>query len=193
MTTMRNCCSGLLILTLSVFVSVSASAQTQLIEVLSFEGRPFLYDVNGEKEGLIPDILAELFSRTQLEYTLTVMPIKRAMRVVRLEPYSCVVPIERLQEREAHYTWFSPILLSKYAFYSHKDYPPLVTLADAKGENVSSVAGSGINEYLASWQFDQMETNSAQNGFRVLMRGRVQLWASEVATATYILNMNRLI
>ncbi|WP_299794356.1 ABC transporter substrate-binding protein [uncultured Shewanella sp.] len=168
---------------------VSASLRAETIQVLTYEESPFAVKVGKTHHGLLVDMLKEMFSRTSLEYRLTFIPLKRAIITTERMPGHCVLPVARSQEREAHFHWISPVLVSRYGLYSRSNQTiPLTTLSDARPYKIGSFLGSGIGEYLTELGFDvELASVSAQN-LRKLKRARIELWAAELVSAQEQMN-----
>lgn len=167
---------------LSLLTSLSVRAET--IEVLTYEESPFAVKVGKTHQGLLVDMLKELFSRTSLDYKLRFIPLKRAIVTTERMPGHCVLPVVRSQEREAHFHWISPVLVSRYGLFSRSNQTiPLTSLSDAKPYKIGSFLGSGIGEYLTDLGYDvELASVSAQN-LRKLKRARIELWAAELVSA----------
>ncbi len=170
------------ILIILCLFTVSLRAET--LQILTYEESPFALRVGKTHKGLLVDMLQELFSRTELQYELRFIPLKRAIITTERMPGHCVLPVARSQEREASFHWISPVLVSRYGLYSRDDeHIPLTTLSDAKPYKIGSFLGSGIGEYLHELGFDvELASVSAQN-LRKLKRKRVDLWAAELISA----------
>lgn len=162
----------------------SASLRAESIEVLTYEESPFAVKVGKTHHGLLVDMLKEMFSRTSLDYNLRFIPLKRAIITTERTPGYCVLPVARSQEREAHFRWISPVLVSRYGLFSRSNQTiPLTSLSDAKSYKIGSFLGSGIGEYLIDLGYDvELASVSAQN-LRKLKRARIDLWAAELVSA----------
>ena len=174
-----------LLTSLVIITSLSVSAlRAETLQILTYEESPFALRVGKTHKGLLVDMLKELFSRTDLQYELKFIPLKRAIITTERMPDHCVLPVGRSQEREASFHWISPVLVSRYGLYSRNDVViPLTTLSDAKPYTIGSFLGSGIGEYLTDLGFDvDLASVSAQN-LRKLKRGRIELWAAELISA----------
>ncbi|WP_019613835.1 substrate-binding periplasmic protein [Psychromonas ossibalaenae] len=154
------------------------------INILTYEESPYALMVGKTQKGLLVDMLAELFSRTSLQYKLRFIPLKRAIITVERKSGYCVLPIVRSQEREANFQWISPMLVSRYGLYSQeKRSIPLVTLNDARPYKIGSFLGSGIGEYLTDLGFDVQLTSLSALNLQKLKRGRFELWAEDLISA----------
>lgn len=174
----------LLILSLCACLFGMPDVRADTLQVLTYEESPFALRVGKTQKGLLVDMLKELFSRTDLQYELRFIPLKRAIITTERLPGHCVLPVARNQEREANFHWISPVLVSRYGLYSRTDEKiQLTTLLDAKPYTIGSFLGSGIGEYLQELGFNvELASVSAQN-LRKLKRSRIDLWAAELISA----------
>lgn len=180
----RNlCCKAIILLLLLLQPALSIRAET--INILTFEEPPYALMRGRTQKGILVEILAELFSRTSLEYTLSFIPLKRAILTVENNPGYCILPITRSQDREASFQWVSPMLISRYGLYSQeKGSISLVTLNDALPYTIDSVQGSGTGQYLINLGFIKVElAPSSTLNPQKLQRGRFELWAEDLLSA----------
>lgn len=136
----------------------------------------------GEAVGLVPELAAELFRRAGASYRLSFLPLQRAMQQVRREPSSCVLLVERRQEREPYYSWIGPLLISRLGLYARAgDDLQLASLEQARGLTILSHQGSGAGEYLSNVGLQVISSNKESLNLSMLQRGRARLWATSSA------------
>lgn len=143
---------------------------------------------SGEARGLVPELVAELFRRAGASYQLSFLPLQRAMRQVQREPGSCVLLVERRQERDPYYSWIGPLLISRLGLYARAgDDLQLASLEQARGLSILSHQGSGAGEYLSSVGLQVINSNKEALNLSMLQRGRARLWAT---SATVVSSFN---
>ncbi|MDN3678841.1 ABC transporter substrate-binding protein [Vibrio tapetis subsp. quintayensis] len=160
------------------------------IQVLTYEAPPFAVKHGDAITGLLVEIVHEMFSRTNINYELKFVPLKRALLSVERNDTQCIIPLARSQEREAKYQWISPVLVSRFGLFAHPDDDiKIETMEDAKHYVVGSYRGAGISDYLTSHGFTVETSSTNQQSFWKLQKKRVGLWASELINAEhYMLN-----
>jgi polar amino acid transport system substrate-binding protein len=189
----------LLVFTCLSLMQLSTLAQAEVrhepseIKLVSFIDPPYVFDATNNQAGLVEVIIKTLFSRAKINYKLQLMPKKRAIINARHSENTCVFPIERNQEREAFFSWMSPIVVSTTGLFQVEERPhknKIITLIDAHTHRIGSHLGSATGEYLSSIGFnvDTVPKNSA-NIFK-LNAGRIDLWESDILTAEYISKTN---
>ncbi|SEK56620.1 extracellular solute-binding protein, family 3 [Atopomonas hussainii] len=155
------------------------------LTVYAWPREPLSYqDRDGKPKGLAVDILATLMEQAGEPYQLKFAPLNRAMQAVTKKPEVCVLLLERRQEREAHYSWVGPLLISRFSLYSAAENPLTVSdLENAKAFRVLSHMGSGVGNYLEEIGFNVDYSN--HNGLNPdkLMRQRAPLWATSEVSA----------
>jgi polar amino acid transport system substrate-binding protein len=138
----------------------------------------------GEAAGLVPELVTELFRRAGASYRLSFLPLQRAMQQVRREPTSCVLLVERRQERDPYYSWIGPLLISRLGLYARAgDDLQLVSLEQARGLTILSHQGSGAGEYLSSVGLQVIKSNKESLNLTMLQHGRARLWATSATVA----------
>jgi polar amino acid transport system substrate-binding protein len=141
----------------------------------------------GEAAGLVPELVAELFRRAGASYRLSFLPLQRAMQQVRREPASCVLLVERRQERDPYYSWVGPLLISRLGLYARAgDDLQLASLEQARGLTILSHQGSGAGEYLSSVGLQVINSNKESLNQSMLQRGRARLWATSATVVSSI-------
>jgi polar amino acid transport system substrate-binding protein len=174
----------------AVLLSVDALAteNKHTIGLVSFVNAPYIFEKDSEQKGLMNQIISRLFKRAKVNYTLQLMPKKRALLYTEQTDNTCVLPIARNQEREAKFVWISPVLISVIGLYQTAEQAnkSLITLADAQDYRIGSHLGSASGLYLEELAFkvDYVPLNSA-NIYK-LKAGRIDYWESDRLTAKYL-------
>jgi polar amino acid transport system substrate-binding protein len=190
-------CTGLtclgvsLVMALGVFLWPGSSsladhiASENHLRIMTYNNPPFATEVAGVKQGMLIELLDELFRRAGMSYELQFLPLKRAMMMAEHGKDVCVLPLERSQERESQYSWVGPILISRYGLFSGRHQQvPLVVLEDARPYKIGSYLGSGVGEYLQEMGFEVEFTVDNSQNLKKLVRNRIDLWATELISAT---------
>ncbi len=168
-------------------------ASEKPLNIVTFIERPLIYQKANQPAGVVVELVSEMLERAKVGYTLKLMPPKRALLTTAENRNFCVFPIERSQEREAKFQWVSPVLISRHGFYSHPDKPvKLITLDDARPYKLGSYLGSGVGEYLESFGFTVEYAGRNELNARKLEKKRIDLWASDTLSASFLINDNRL-
>lgn len=159
------------------------------INFVTFIDPPYIFDPKEtHKKGLVEVIIEHLMRHSEIKYNIQIMPAKRAELYAQTTKNTCVFPIEKSQEREVFFSWVSPIIVSKQGFFASPERSSifLQALEDAKPYRIGSYLGSGIGEYLAS--FNYLVDFATQNEANItkLQVDRIDLWASDILTAEYI-------
>lgn len=153
---------------------------------------PYSIDQEGGAAGLSVDIVSALFSRVELPFEIQIVPWKRAYAVARNSAQACIFPIQRTQEREASFHWFSPITITQTGFYTlENSVHQIRTLGDVSGLKIGTYRGSAVAEYLSRLGYDvDMSASEATNLDRLRYQ-RIQVWAADTLTAKYLAEQAR--
>jgi polar amino acid transport system substrate-binding protein len=171
---------GISLLLLSLFSLPLAAAELQLF---AWERAPLVQQrADGSAGGLVSELTAELFRRADIAYRLSFMPLQRALHQVQQQERSCVLLVERQQEREPHFAWVGPLLVSRLGLYAKADDDlQLSSLEQVRGLRVLSHQGSGAGEYLQSIGVEVIYSNKESLNLSMLQRSRARLWATSSA------------
>ncbi|WP_165398951.1 substrate-binding periplasmic protein [Shewanella maritima] len=178
---------------LTLIMGKSSIADTSKpLTVVTFQQAPFAVEGDIKDSGLIVEVLDELFRRAGIEYHMVFYPLKRGMAMSENLDNHCVLPIERSQDRETNYRWVGPVLISRYGlFSSDSTSKPLITLDDASKYSIGSFLGSGVGEYLEGMGYNVEFTSNASLNLKKVQRNRIDLWASELVSANWIMQQNK--
>lgn len=157
------------------------------MQMMTEELPPYSFQSGNKVEGLSIDLVDALFKRADMRYEIRVVPLKRALQTVDRSNDACIFPLERTQEREAQYTWISPLLITRNAFYSLPDSGLVIrSLKDAQDLSVGIYAGSALNEYLATFDYTGLQVVREELlNARKLGRKRIDLWATDSVSGHY--------
>lgn len=171
---------GISLLLLSLLAWPLAAAELQLY---AWERAPLVQQrSDGGAAGLVPELADELFRRAGIVYHLSFLPLQRALHLVQQQPNSCVLLVERQQEREPFFAWVGPLLVSRLSLYAKADDDvQLSSLEQVRGLRVLSHQGSGAGEYLQSIGVEVIYSNKESLNLSMLQRSRARLWATSSA------------
>lgn len=182
----------MLSLVVASILSPFAIGADHKLNLVTFVEPPYVFPKGNANKGLVVQIVEELMERAQQDYSLTILPPKRALLHAIRTSNTCVFPVERSQEREVKLRWVSPILISRNGFYATKTkgIEPLRVLNDVKDYRIGSVLGSAIGEYLLSLGFSVDLASDNRANLVKLNRGRIDLWAVDTLTAEHVSKEN---
>jgi polar amino acid transport system substrate-binding protein len=154
------------------------------IRLLTYDELPWVDAQQRPLRGATIELVKQLFTEAGVPFSIEVFPLKRALKMAGAQPGTCVFPIERTHARETALRWISPLVISRYGFYSAPGHAlNLPTLESARPYSIASYLGSGVGEYLVSRGFNVIEVSSAKLGPNMLAHNRFDLWVSDTRTA----------
>lgn len=169
-----------ILLFLSLFISVLFASNSYILNTFNFP--PYI----NKKEGLVLDIVKELFKNSNISYNIKTLPQARAIQKTKYSELNIITPIQRSQEREADFKWVGPILITQTALFTLKNSDLKIdVLNDIKRNKVLVVRGSSEEEYLKSFGFniDAVKTD-LQNANKLRVQ-RAKIWATDTISASY--------
>jgi len=174
---------------LVMFFLVAASAASAQVFTLQTEALPpYAYKQNGQLKGVAVEIVSQLFKNAGFDYEVRIVPWKRAYTNALYKADTCVFPVQRNQEREAQFHWVSPIVIAKTAFYTNANSTTNIrTLNDVAKLNIGSYLGSATAQYLEDQGFHVEQTTRDEQNILKLRSNRIDVWATDVLVANYLL------
>ena len=131
------------------------------------------------------DKIRELMARTGTEYTIDLLPWKRAYMMAQTQNQTCVYSTSRTPEREALFKWVGPTDEAEWQFWGRADHEfPLNTIEDARKLRIGTYIGDARDEYLRSRGFKvEPVSNDLVNPKKLLLK-RIDLWAVGMRNGT---------
>nr|WP_265462502.1 MULTISPECIES: transporter substrate-binding domain-containing protein [Aeromonas] len=159
------------------------------LKVMTEDYPPFnMEGEGGEVVGLSTEIVEELFKRAGVDYTLVLMPWKRAYEDTLSTPNTALYSTTRTPERETLFKWVGPLVSDKWIFFSNPSANLAIkSLDDAKQYTIGGYTGDATVEYLKAQGFTkfQLASNDRTN-LKKLMAGRIDLWVAGEYQAPYL-------
>jgi len=142
--------------------------------------------VNNTDSGLATEIIKDLFQKSGIDYSIRIRPFKRALKEAKLHNNSCVVPLQRSQERETQFKWVGPVIITQTGLYSNSsDNIKIQVFHDAFQNKILVLRGSGDEEYLKGFGILTDPGSSEELNARKLKARRSRLWAADTMIAPY--------
>ncbi|MDG9925200.1 MULTISPECIES: transporter substrate-binding domain-containing protein [unclassified Pseudomonas] len=138
-----------------------------------------------ERKGIVGDVTLEALRRAGFAYQLVVVPSPRALAVVPELRDTLIIPLARLPEREANFTWIAEIVRVERAFYTRARR--LGSFAEASGlRSIAVSRGSAGHSILLARGFAPaqiVEVNQGPSALHMVRAGRVDAWYNPVLEA----------
>lgn len=170
--------------------STAIAVLLALCATATAQGRPKLYLTTetsapssmiegGRVTGIGTDKVREIMARAGIDYTIDLLPWKRAYMAALERADACVFSTTRTAEREALFKWVGPtdeaqwVLAARIGSGIH-----LNTLEDARKYRIGTYNGDARDQYLRERGF---QVDPAPNDLinpRKLIMGRIDLWAA---------------
>jgi len=175
-------------ISLLLLVLLSGPLAAAELRLYAWERAPLVQPrAGGGADGLVAELIGEALVRTGIAYRLDFLPLQRALLRVGREPHSCVLLVERQQEREPHFAWVGPLLVSRLGLYAKADDNlQLSSLEQARGLRILSHQGSGAGEYLQTVGLQVIYSNKESLNLSMLQRSRARLWATSAAVVAAV-------
>jgi polar amino acid transport system substrate-binding protein len=140
---------------------------------------------NGPGHGVVDDIVLEAMRRAGMTPQLAYPPNNRAIVTVRL-PTSrneLIIPLARVPEREAHFTWIAPLYKVERAFFTTGARIDSFAQAREQLRSIAVARGTANPLILLAAQIDARhihEISDNDNVPRMLLAGRMEAWFGPV-------------
>jgi polar amino acid transport system substrate-binding protein len=131
--------------------------------------------------GIGADTVRELVKRAGIDYTIELLPWKRAYTAALERSDACVFSTTRTPEREPLFKWIGPIGEADWVLMARADSRlRLNSLDDARGYRIGTYNGDARDHYLRARGFKVDPAPNDLLNLRKLMAGRIDLWAASI-------------
>jgi polar amino acid transport system substrate-binding protein len=135
--------------------------------------------------------IREIMARTGIEYTLEVLPWRRAFMFAQRRADACLFSTTRTPDREHQFKWVGPIDEADWVLLGRADRNfQLRTLEDARALRIGTYNGDARDEYLRARGFQVDPAPSDLMNLRKLLLNRIDLWAASFRRGTTVLQRN---
>lgn len=146
---------------------------------------PPLSTRNGPGHGVVGDIVLEAMRRAGMAPVLQFAPNNRAIVTVQLEGSRdlLIIPLARVAEREAHFTWIAPLYKVERAFFTTGARIDSYEQARRTLHSIAVARGTVTPVILENAHFDPRQIypiNDNDNVPRMLLAGRMDAWFGPV-------------
>ena len=179
----RNAKPRMLLLLSVIFLFNPKAVSDDVITILAEQGFPFSYTESGSDEGKVigygAEFVKSVLEEAQLEYTLNIVPWKRAMNSIERLPNVMVIPMARTSFREKKYHWVGEVVPVNLYLYSKKQNASRLprNLEDAKLARIGVTRGDVAENYLLSKGFTNLtQVKKISRTLLLLDRGRISFF-----------------
>jgi len=135
------------------------------------------------------ELLRALGARAEVNFTIEVVPWRRAQRLVgRFRRKAMIIPLTRIKKRESSYDWVVPLLSDPVTLVGRDPELAEMTFEEARDWLVAAQAESSHADLLSRAGFQRVETVFGEaQAARLLQQGRIDAWFTPmlVAKAVY--------
>lgn len=161
-----------------------AAAGAAKVAITAEATYPAVMTVDGRVLGHAADKVHEIMRRAGIEYSMEVMPWKRAYISAQTEPNTCVYMTTRTPEREAQFRWVGPISQADWVLYGRAGRAyGIKSLEDARGLRIGAYNGDIRGEYLARLGYKVDFVQNDESNPKKLMLERIDLWVNSTRSS----------
>jgi len=139
--------------------------------------------------GIATDKVREAMHRAGVDYSIELLPWKRAYLAAQQRTGTCVYSTSRTPEREALFKWVGPTDVGQWVLMARADSKlKLRSLEDARGLRIGTYNGDARDAYLRSRGFRVDAANEDLANAGKLLLDRIDLWAASLRSGSTILS-----
>lgn len=145
----------------------------------------------GRVVGIATDKVREAMQRAAVDYTLEVLPWKRAYNIAVTHANGCVYSTTRTPEREHLFKWVGPTDEGDWVLLGRADRQyRLNTLEDARKLRIGTYNGDARDTFLRARGFQVDPAPHDLNNAQKLLLDRIDLWAVALRRDSSVLAAN---
>lgn len=181
----------LVIASLLAAASASAAGQAPPLRIYTESSPPTSMLENGRVVGIATDKVREALSRAAVDYSVEVVPWKRAYSMALSRPDSCVYSTTRTAEREHLFKWAGPTDEGDWVLMGRAGRQYTVhSLEDARKLRIGTYNGDARDTFLRTRGFKVDPAPNDLYNPRKLMLDRIDLWAVAMRRDSQVLEQN---
>jgi polar amino acid transport system substrate-binding protein len=162
-----------------VFALASASLGAATLNITTEDSPPYNMAEGGKVIGISTDKVRAMMARTAIDYTIELVPWRRAYGSALRLPDTCVYSTTRTPEREMLFKWVGPVASSEWTLYGLSDRKfKLAKLEDAQNLRIGTYSGDVRDAFLRSRGYKVDTAREDVQNLAMLTAGRIDLWAS---------------
>jgi polar amino acid transport system substrate-binding protein len=186
---LNKCCSFALCLGALCAPAHGAAERPRLF--ITTENAPSSHPDAARVNGSGTDKVREIMARTGIDYTIEVLPWKRAYATALARPDGCVFSTTRTAERERLFKWVGPTDEGDWVLLARADRKlQLKSLEEARGLRIGTYNGDARHEFLSKGGFNVEPAPNDLLNEKKLMMGRIDLWAASLRKGSAVLAQN---
>lgn len=153
-------------------------ASASFLRILTENYPPFNFETdNGDVGGLSTEIVRRLMAEAELDYSLTVLPWKRAYLETQRNADTCLYSTAETPDRAEEFRWVGPIIENDWVLFARRDRAITVGgMEDLKGLRVGGYVGDAITTYLQERGVTVDAAHSEAQNLKKLLNRRIDLW-----------------
>ena len=141
--------------------------------------------------GFATEKIRLIMERVGVDYTIEILPWKRAYTMAQTEPDTCVYSTTRVAEREALFKWIGPTHENDWTLFGRADRSyGITTIEDARKYRIGAYNGDVRSDALIAEGFNVDTVQDKLSNPRKLMMNRIDLWASSVRVGNQLVGDN---
>jgi polar amino acid transport system substrate-binding protein len=166
------------LLLLASFILASDAAAQNPIVFVTESYPPFSYQEPGGKyRGAGIDQIEIIMQKTQVPYTVEILPWARAIAMAETQARHCVFAAARTAEREARFKWVVPLFIDRSILVRHGGSKvSAATMDEAKEYTVGTHRADYTEGLLRSFGFPKIDLSSdIDTTLRKLLEDRIEM------------------
>ena len=186
----------LIIISLYIF---SISLQAQNITIVTEDYPPYNYLHDEKITGMSTEVVLAVVNEANVSYTHDIYPWARAYQMAKINKNTLIHSIGRTAKREKLFQWIGVIAPTQFCVISLKKREDIQinSLNDLKQYQIGTIRDDIQEKYLLGMGFKKgkqiVSVSRHKQNFDLLLKGRIDLWASVELTASHIARQNDLI
>ncbi|MFN3305374.1 MAG: substrate-binding periplasmic protein [Roseateles sp.] len=180
-------------LLLALLLPAAAPAQDLALEMLVYPNAGVFESAPGKgPSGPGGAMLQRLQALSGVRLNQQLVPIPRALVMLKHNPGHCAVALTRTPERETQHLWAGPWARGATAiFVREDDQRPFRAPSDLQGHRIVVLRESGAAEWLKTQGLPALEVKDNTTGLRMLQAGRVDYWVANDLAAQFVIRAER--
>ncbi|MBC7465738.1 MAG: ABC transporter substrate-binding protein [Bdellovibrio sp.] len=173
--------------TILILAPTLVKAKELILDMLEFA--PVVVPDHPSK-GLVGEIVQEAINKSGYKAKIYFMPARRAIATAPLEKNTLIVPLARLKEREADFTWIAPLIAVDRVFFTTGKTVDSYKKAKSTYKAIAVSRGTAGTSILRAQGFTEkqiIEVNKGESAPSMLLANHADAWFNSVSEGLIVL------
>ena len=158
------------IIIIILMLGFAVTAKAKEFTILVDNWPPYNFQENGTIVGISTELIKAALKKANIQYKLKIYPFKRALLTVKETPYTMLITVARIPQRENMYAWIGPLQPRRVGLYKLKNRTDIQIddIDDIKKYRTGVLSGGSVEQFFIAHNFNAEHYSSVSKSTQLL-------------------------